>query len=275
VFFDANVAFQYLERLWPLNVSRRFPGAERNAECAEVRRTARLLGTGVDVRARIDDKLDKSRRSYRQLELPIQESARNSTGPERDILLRAWWHLFLDDNVAYLEPSTSLEHPRHFAHGGVLVGHQVQHAIRDHHIRPRVADRQCFTESLTKLSVRDVRGGACASLREHLRCHVDANNVPGRSDHSRRNQAVDTPTAADVYDALAGVQNAHAERIAGSGERRDGGLWNVAKPLCWVPEKLGQRAADKKVKAVLRQVGDERVFVLDCLRNSSRSNHGG
>src|SRR5690242_11741009 len=96
VFFDTNVAVQSLERLLPLRFGRRFPRAEGNAECAEVRCAAGLLGTRIDVRARVDNKLDKSSGSNCQRELSIQESTGNSTGPERDVFFRILRHRFLD-----------------------------------------------------------------------------------------------------------------------------------------------------------------------------------
>ena len=63
---------------------------------------ARLLGTGVDIPAPGDFEFNETCGQDGQRELSFQESTRNSTGPEVDLLASAFWHRMLDQNVADL-----------------------------------------------------------------------------------------------------------------------------------------------------------------------------
>src|SRR5438128_1298337 len=110
------------------------------APLAMIKGIAGLLGAGVVVGAWDDLEMNEPARDDGQRNLSFQESTGNSTGPERDVLLGALLYRLLDEDVADLEPPAGLEHARHVAQRGVLVGHQVEHAVGDHHVGPAVFD---------------------------------------------------------------------------------------------------------------------------------------
>ena len=106
-----------------------FACSERDTQRAELGGTAGLRRTAEDVAAPANCEIDESCRDDGQFNLSFQKSTGNSTGPERDVLLRVLRNRLLDQDVADLQTAAGLENPRHLAQRGVFVGHQVQDAI--------------------------------------------------------------------------------------------------------------------------------------------------
>jgi hypothetical protein len=101
--------------------------------CAGLVRRAR-----VDLYAPGDLKANKPGGCDRSLELCFQQSAGNSTRPQADVGFGVFRHRCLHKNVPHLQPPARPQHARHFAQCRVFVGHQVEHAVGDHHIRPGI-----------------------------------------------------------------------------------------------------------------------------------------
>jgi hypothetical protein len=99
--------------LLPLSVIGDLARAKRDAQGAELRGTAGLLCSGVHVGARSDLEVDEAGGDYRECYLSLQESAGNSTGPERDVVLGVLRHRSLNEDVADLQASARFEHPCH------------------------------------------------------------------------------------------------------------------------------------------------------------------
>ena len=71
----------------------------------------------------------------------------------------------------------------------VLVGDQVDHAVRDHDVEAFVRERQLLRLRLDELDVRRTQLG-CSRARfgQHLRRHVDARHLPLLAHHLSRDQ---------------------------------------------------------------------------------------
>ncbi len=106
-----------------LSVRTRLARPEVDPKRAVFSGTTGLSRAAVNIPAPGDLEADETRGHDGQLELSFQESTRNSTGPERDVLLRALRNRLLDQDVADLQAAARLEHPRHLAQRRVLVGH--------------------------------------------------------------------------------------------------------------------------------------------------------
>lgn len=82
--------------------------SEINSLGAKVGRATLLWGTGKDLFAPGDLKIDEASHNYRMLKLYIQQSTGNSTRPENDFVFGSERHLFFDQNVGNLQASTGL-----------------------------------------------------------------------------------------------------------------------------------------------------------------------
>jgi hypothetical protein len=157
---SVQVTAERLQRLLPLVIIPRFARAKRDAERAEIGGAAGLFSAGVDVRPRLNLELDETGGRNCQSDLSFQESTRNSTRPEPNVLLCTLRYRLLDQDVADLQPATGPEHARHLAQGSVLVRHQIENAIGDDHVGPAILHRQRFGETVAELHIIDA----------HFRC---------------------------------------------------------------------------------------------------------
>jgi len=137
-FESSNVARQRCQRRNPLGLVARLSCSEIDSQRPELCGARRLWRARVNVAAPGDLEIDKPRRDDRCPELCIQQSAGDSALPEVDVLLAFLRYCFLHEDVADLKAPTRLEHPRHFAQPGKLVGKKVQHTVRDDDVSPVV-----------------------------------------------------------------------------------------------------------------------------------------
>ena len=126
----------------PLRFSPRASRAEIDSEGAELGRARRLRRAGVDVHTCGDLKVHESGGDDRRPKLCFLQSAGNSALPEVDVAFGFVAEGFLDENITDLKTAARLEHTRYFLQGAQFVGEQIEDAIRDHDVRPRVGCRQ-------------------------------------------------------------------------------------------------------------------------------------
>ncbi len=124
-----HVAVERPERRFPLVPVFWFACAEIDPQGAEIGGTAGLGRAIKHVGTPGDLKVHKPGGYDCELQLCFQQSTGNSTGPELNIAFSAFRNRFLHQDVTDLQPATGLQHARHFLQAGVLVGHQVQHAV--------------------------------------------------------------------------------------------------------------------------------------------------
>src|SRR5688572_11516096 len=239
-------------------------GSEVDPDGPELRGARRLRGAAKNIGPPRNLESHESRGHDGGLQLCFQQSTGDSTLPEIHIALVLRRHRFRNENIADLEPAPRLEYTRHFLKAGEFVGKKVHHAVRDDHICPRVADGQLFGEPETQVEVCD-SGFTRAGARpvEHRRRHVDTDNLSTRSDHPRRNDAVDSGAATNVHDALIRRELPQAERIPRAGKGRDRAPGHAVEPAVFVPEQAGEGATGMEVKAALGVGGDGSVFLLN------------
>lgn len=121
----SQLARQRRNGLRPLALVPRFSCAEVDSERAELRGARGLRRASINLGAPGDLEIHEPRRDYSCLELCIQQSARDSTLPEIDVLLALFRHWFLNQDVADLKAAARLENTRHFLESGELVGKEV------------------------------------------------------------------------------------------------------------------------------------------------------
>src|SRR5262249_52376182 len=88
-------------------------GAEVYTKGAEIGGAARLRGVRKDVGTPGDLKIYEAGHDHRGLQLCFQQSTCNSAGPQVYLPFGAHRHGLLHQDVAYLQASARLEHPRH------------------------------------------------------------------------------------------------------------------------------------------------------------------
>ncbi len=116
----------------------RLAGAEADALCAELH-CVRWVGYVFVVVVFMDNLLIfKACGPHGANELCIQQSAGNSTRPERDVFERILRHRVLHQNVAHLQPPAGLEHTEPLAQSLGFVEREVKHAVADDHISEAV-----------------------------------------------------------------------------------------------------------------------------------------
>ncbi len=119
------------------------------------------------------------------------------------------------DDVGDREAPARLQHPERLLEHLRLVGHQVDHAVGQDHVRRIVGDRQIFKFSQAE---GDVEGadldGIGPRLGQHLMRHVDTDDVALGADLAGREQAVEAGAAAEVDNRLTRTQGGDRLRVA-------------------------------------------------------------
>lgn len=193
----------------------------------------------------------------------------DAAGPQADVLLRVGGDWSLEHDVGRLESPAGPKHAVHLGNSGGLVGHEIEDPVRDHDVGPACLDRQGFQQPLTELDVGQVglrRVGSCRG--EHLRGHVDADDVARRADQSGGDERVGPRTGTAIDDALAVFQGSQSERIAGPRHRNDGSPRKNLDPLWRIAEDRRQAVPRVEVEAAAGFRGDGRVLRPD--RRSQR-----
>lgn len=115
------------------------PGCpEIDSDGAKRTRARRLRGAVEDLGLPGDFKISKASSDDRRLKLCFEQSAGNSARPEVDLSLRPFGNRARDKDVGDLKTPTRPQHAEHLAQRLLLVGSQVEHAIRDDHVGPAV-----------------------------------------------------------------------------------------------------------------------------------------
>jgi hypothetical protein len=135
-------AHQRGERVLPLVGTQRLPRSDVDPERAELRGARRLGRVRVDVDAIGDLESHEAGGDDRRPKLCLQQSAGDSALPQIDVAFRFVAEGLLHQDVAELQPPARLEHASHLLQPGELVREEIQHAVRDHDVRPTIKDRQ-------------------------------------------------------------------------------------------------------------------------------------
>src|SRR5206468_9016024 len=86
-------------------------------------------------------------------DLGFFQRARYTTDPEFDVPPNGLGNLPANDHVRDREPTARFQHPERFAEHAILVGRQVDHAVRYDHIHARIGQRDRFNLTLEELDV--------------------------------------------------------------------------------------------------------------------------
>jgi hypothetical protein len=121
----SQVAPQRRNGFRPLILVTRFSCAEVDSQSTELRGARGLGRASINFGAPRDLKIHEARRYHRCLKLCVQQSTRDSTFPEIDILLAFLRHCFLYEDIADLKTAARLENPRHLLESGELIGKEV------------------------------------------------------------------------------------------------------------------------------------------------------
>ena len=110
----------------------------------------------------------------------------------------------MDHDVGDLEPAARLEHTLDLREDRVLVGHEVNHAVRDHDVQRLVRQRELLDQPLPDLYVVEAHfGRALPRSLHHRGSHVDPDRATAGADHLRGDQQVGPRPAAEVEHGLA------------------------------------------------------------------------
>ena len=107
----------------------RFARAKVDSLGPEVRRRRCLRRPCVHLGTPGDLEIDEAGRLDDRGELCFQQSTRDSTGPELNILLRSIRHRLVDRDVADLQATGRFEDSRHFAERLRFVWGEVEHTV--------------------------------------------------------------------------------------------------------------------------------------------------
>ena len=100
--------------------------------------------------------------------LCFQQSSCNSTGPEIDVASPFLAHRTLDRDVGKLHSAAGAQHAVELREDGILIRHEVDHAVRDDDVERRVLERQQLDLPLDETHVRDVEFSGCALARSSI-----------------------------------------------------------------------------------------------------------
>ena len=145
---------------------------------------------------------------------PIQSSTLFFTG-RGDLPLR--------HDVRDGEPAARLQDPERLAEDAVLVGREVDDAVRDDDVDGVVGERDLLHRPLQELDVRRARLRlVLAGEGEHLVGHVEAVGLARRADPLRREEDVDAAAGAEVEDDLPLLELREGGRVAAAERGLDG-----------------------------------------------------
>ena len=125
------------------------------------------------------------------------------------------WELGKRHHVGDGQAAARLEHAVRLAQHRPLVGREVDHAVRDDHVDARRGKGKRFDRPLEERRVAHARARLVrARDGEHLIGHVHAVRVTGRPDTSRREEHIQTRSAPEVEDGLAGAELGEERGVA-------------------------------------------------------------
>jgi hypothetical protein len=133
------------------------------------------------------------------LDLCLQQSAGNSTGPQIDIASGAIVERGAEHDVGELQASPRGNDTKHLSQRAVLIGHEIEYAVRHQDVNARIVRRQRGCVAVPDVDVREVRRlRARPRARRHRLRHVDADRSSRRTHVHGRQQQIGAGTAPDV-----------------------------------------------------------------------------
>ena len=131
-------------------------------------------------------------------------------------------HVAADNHVGDGEAAAGLQDAEGFAQDLVLVGREINHAIRNDDIDGVVGQGNVFDFALQKLDVLD--SGLALVLAgegQHFIGHVEAVSFAGGADAPGGQQHVDAASGAEIEDGFAGIELGQGGRIAATQRSED------------------------------------------------------
>ena len=191
------------ERAHELAVHARRDG--RRVDPLAVEEFAGVLGP-VDPRRLHVDRLEAGLAELAAI-LAFLERARHAADPQLDAAADHGRHLAPYHDVRDGEPAAGLQDAERLGEHAVLVGRQVDDAVRDDHVHGVVGQRDGLDLALEELDVAHA-GLALVLARqgEHLVGHVEAVRLAGGPDAPGRQQHVDAAARAEIEHGLARLQ---------------------------------------------------------------------
>ena len=74
-------------------------------------------------------------------ELCLRQSAGDSTGPQVDVAADILGQLDIKRDVPEIQPTARFEYPNDLGEPEFLLGHEIEHTVRDDHVNARVRNR--------------------------------------------------------------------------------------------------------------------------------------
>src|SRR5687768_13178355 len=152
-------------------------------------------------------------------ELCTRQSAGNSTGPEMDIFAQGLVEFLAQNDVAVKKLAAGLQYAEDLAKSHLLVGCEIQHAVRNDDIDAPGVDRQRQGIAQSDLDVAKAQSArAVSSTLGHRLSHVHTNGSAHRPYGCRSEEEVHPGAAANVDNRGAGGYRLDPVRIGHAGE---------------------------------------------------------
>src|SRR5207248_6402412 len=120
--------------------------------------------------------------------------------------------LSVDHDIGELQAAAGTQDAVDLREHRLLVGNEVDYAVRDDDVERLVGDGQRLDQGLVQPDVRETHlAGTGLGPLEHRGGHVDADRAPRGADHLGGDQQVGARTAAEVEHDLALVDRAERE----------------------------------------------------------------
>ena len=142
------------------------------------------------------------------------------------------------DDIRNCQAPARLEHAEGLAVNLRLVGHEVDHAIRDDHVGGIVGDRQMLDLTEAELDIGGPGPSGVAGLFQHLVGHVDTDDAACHADLLRCEKAIEPGAAAEIDDDFAGPHCRDRLRVAAA-EAEIGALGYRGQLCCRIAHSAG------------------------------------
>jgi hypothetical protein len=219
---------------------------------AGLRQEASRVGAPVDARRFDVDRFEPGPGQLAAIALFL-ERARDAPDPQLHAAAQLRRDITASDHhIRDRKPAAGLEHTERFREDAVLVGGEIDDAVRDDHVHRVVRQWNLFDLALEELDVR--HAGLLLILageREHLVGHVEPVGLAGSADAPRREEYVDAAARTEVEDDLAGVEVGERRGIPAS-ERGEHGLVRYGRRLTRVVQIRCNRVAALGAAPALR-----------------------
>src|ERR1019366_6979790 len=150
------------------------------------------------------------------------ESSGNAACPQCHNALKVLREFPLKDDVGDRKKSAVLEDAERFSQDDVLIGSEVDDAVRNDDIDRLIRERNIFDSAEEELSV--LHAGfqlVLSSKLNHFRCHIKSVDLASWPDATRGEEHVNTTARTEVEDDLTGQQRRECGWIAAAQRRED------------------------------------------------------